>query len=100
MSEILEQVIRRIRKTEPELRRRGICHLAVFGSIARGEATPGSDIDIAVDIEPNRTFSLIRMVDTRLLLEEVLERHVDLGEIEAFRPLVRASFERDRVPVF
>jgi len=100
MSEILEQVIQRIRSNEPELRRRGIRHLAVFGSLARGDQRPGSDVDIAIDIEPDRAFSLIRMEDTRLLLEDALGHPVDLGEIETFRPRVRAAFERDRVPVF
>lgn len=68
--------------------------------MARRDARPDSDIDIAVNIEPDRTFSLIRKEDTRLLLEGVLGRPVDLGEVDHLRPHVRAAFERDRVPVF
>jgi predicted nucleotidyltransferase len=40
------------------------------------------------------------MEDTRLLLEDVLGYPVDLGEVESFRPAVRAAFEQDRVTVF
>jgi predicted nucleotidyltransferase len=60
----------------------------------------GHDIDVAIEIETGRSFLLIRMEDIRLLLESVLGRSVDLGEVESFRPAVRAAFERDQVRVF
>ena len=85
---------------EPELRRRGVRHLAVFGSVARGEDQADSDVDLAVEIEDGRSFSLIRMEEARLLLEDALKRSVDLGEVECLRPRVRAAFERDRVLIF
>jgi len=96
----LQYAVQRLKATEPELRRRGVAHLSLFGSLARGEAREGSDIDIAVEIEAGHSFSLIRMEDTRLLLEDVLGRPVDLGEVESFRPAVRAAFEQDQVKVF
>ncbi len=55
--------MQRLKATEPELRRRGVAHLSVFGSLVRGEARHDSDIDIAVEIESGRSFSLIRMED-------------------------------------
>jgi predicted nucleotidyltransferase len=75
-------------------------HLALFGSVVRGDDRPDSDVDVAVEIEPGRSFSLIRMEETRLFLEDALRRQVDLGEIDSFRPKVRAAFERERIPVF
>jgi predicted nucleotidyltransferase len=93
--------VRRVLSAEQaELRRRGVRHLAVFGSIARGDDRPDSDVDIAVEIEPGRPFSLIRMEDTRLYLEDTLHRRVDLGEVNSFRPQVRAAFDRERVRIF
>ena len=86
--------------TEPELRRRGIRHLAIFGSIARGDHRPDSDIDLAIEIEDNHPFSIIRMEETRLLLQDTLARPVDLGEIATLRPQIRAAFERDRILIF
>jgi predicted nucleotidyltransferase len=100
MAAALQYVVQHIKATEPELRRRGIVHLSLFGSLVRGEAREDSDIDVAVEIEAGRSFSLIRMEDTRLLLEDVLGRPVDLGEIASFRPTVRAAFEQDQVRVF
>jgi uncharacterized protein len=100
MTAPLKHIMRCLRATEPELRRRGIAHLSLFGSMARGEARDNSDVDIAIEIEPGRSFSLIRMEDTRLLLEDMLGRAVDLGEVDSFRPSVRVSFENDHVRVF
>ncbi len=85
---------------EADLRRRGVRHLSVFGSVARGEDRADSDVDIAVEIEEGHAFSLIRMEEARLPLEDKLHRPVDLGEIVSFRPKVRAAFERDMVPIF
>lgn len=96
----LDAVRLRLAAQEPELRRRGVRHLAVFGSVARGEDRPDSDIDLGVEIEDGRSFSLIRMEEARLLLEDALGRPVDLGEVASFRPQARAAFERDRVPIF
>jgi len=96
----LDTVRLQLAAREPELRRRGVRHLAVFGSVARGEDSVDSDVDLAVEIEGGRSFSLIRMEETRLLLEDALSRPVDLGEIDSFRPQVRAAFERDRIPIF
>jgi predicted nucleotidyltransferase len=100
MGKALDKVIQLIKSEEAELRRRGIRHLDVFGSMARGEERFDSDVDIAIEIEPGRSFSLIRMEDTRLLLEDKLGRRVDLGETDCFRPQVHEAFRRERVPVF
>jgi hypothetical protein len=96
----LDEVRRGLSLEEQELRRRGVLHLALFGSVARGDDRPDSDIDVAVEIEAGRSSSLIRMEETRLYLEDLLGRPVDLGEVDTFRPRVRAVFVRERVPVF
>ena len=96
----LDAVRQRLTAKEPELRRRGVRHLAVFGSVARGDDRLDSDVDVAVEIEADRSFSLIRMEETRLFLEDTLRRPVDLGEVDSFRPQVRAAFDRERVPIF
>jgi uncharacterized protein len=96
----LEAVRVQLAAEEAELRRRGVRHLAVFGSVARGNDQPDSDVDVAVEVEPGRSFSLIRMEETRQFLEDALRRPVDLGEIDSFRPQVRAAFEREKVAIF
>ena len=100
MTNTLDAVRQQLAAEEPELRRRGVRHLAVFGAVARGDDRPDSDIDLAVEIEAGRSFSLFRMEETRLFLEDALRRRVDLGEIDSFHPQVRAAFERERVAIF
>jgi len=68
--------------------------------VARGEDRMGSDIDLGVEIEDGRSFSLIRMEETRLQLEDALQRPVDLGEVASLRPTVRAAFDRDHISIF
>jgi len=74
--------------------------VAIFGSAAHGDNCPGSHVDIAVDIVPGKSFSLIRMQDTRLLLEDAIGQPVDLAEAAQFRPQLRAAFERVRTMAF
>lgn len=54
----------------------GARDVRVFGSMARGDADPGSDLDLLVDFEPGR--SLLDQIAFRLDLEELLDRRVDV----------------------
>ena len=56
--------------------RHGARNVRVFGSVARGEASPDSDVDFLVDMEPGR--SLLDLVAFWHDLEELLGRHVDV----------------------
>lgn len=89
-----------LKAQSPLLRTRGIRHLALFGWAARGDARTESDLDLAIEIEPGRSFSVIRLEEVRLLLKEVLGCSVDLGEVESFRPEVHAEYERDKIVIF
>jgi predicted nucleotidyltransferase len=57
--------------------RHGAGNVRVFGSIARGEAGPGSDIDLLVDMEPGR--SLLDLAGLHLELEDILGFRVEIG---------------------
>lgn len=73
---------------------RGAGNVRVFGSVARGEAGPASDIDFLVEIEPDRTlFDLSELI---LDLEEALGRKVDVVEVSAPSP-VAERIQREAV---
>ena len=57
-----EQVIATLRAHERELRRRGVLHAALFGSVARNEAKPASDIDILIELEPDAPVGVFEYV--------------------------------------
>ncbi len=61
---------------------------------------PESDLDLAIEIKPGRSSSLIQLEEVRLLLEDALSCSVNLGEVESFRPEVRAEYERDKIVIF
>jgi predicted nucleotidyltransferase len=69
-------VITRIRKHRPQLEKLGVKSLSLFGSVARGEETKNSDVDILVEFKGKATFD--RYMDTKFYLEELLDCKVDL----------------------
>jgi predicted nucleotidyltransferase/uncharacterized protein with HEPN domain len=58
-------------------RKHGAISLRVFGSVARGEATPSSDVDFLVDLEPGR--SLLDLAGLQVDLQDLLGRPVDVS---------------------
>lgn len=73
----------------------GYGRLAVFGSVARGEATGDSDIDLLVEApEGTSSFEFIRF---KQLLERVLDRQVDLVEYGGLKPKLDDDIRRDAV---
>lgn len=71
-------------KVEGVMRRRGVVRASVFGSVARGEATPESDVDFLVEFEDGRT--LLDLSGLRLDLCEALGRDVDVVTPRALHP--------------
>jgi predicted nucleotidyltransferase len=76
-------------------RARGASHVRVFGSVARGEAGEGSDIDFIVDLEPGR--SLFDLGGLLMDLRELLERDVDVVSERGLRPRVAERVLADAV---
>lgn len=71
---------------EEVLRKEGVAALALFGSVVRGEAQADSDIDVLIDIDPKAKFSLLDHVGVQLLIEDRLNRKVDVALRSGLRP--------------
>jgi uncharacterized protein len=95
-----EQVVAKLRVHEAELRRRGVRHAALFGSVARGEGTPKSDIDILIELDPEARVGLFEYVGITQYLSDLFPSRVDIANRSSLKPLVRPSIERDAVHVF
>lgn len=75
----------------------GVCSIFLFGSVARGDDRPGSDVDILVEFD--RPASLFTLADLRLRLTELLGRPVDVGTPGGLRPRIRESVLQEAVRV-
>lgn len=95
-----DQIIARLRAAEPELRARGIRHAALFGSIARDEGRPDSDIDILVEFEPGSEGSIYDYMRLKEYVSGLFEAPVDVIDRDALKPHLRAPAARDTVYAF
>lgn len=95
-----ERVIATLRAHEQELRHRGVMHAALFGSIARNEAGPASDIDILVELEPDAPVGVFEYVQITQYLADLFPERVDVANRSSLKALVRPYAERDAVYAF
>ena len=96
-----ERVLRILRNHEAEIRARGVTRLRMFGSMARGEAGPASDVDLLADIDRRIKFSLIELVGLQHFLDDLLGRETQVGtSLENARPRIRRRIEADALEVF
>jgi len=92
-----EEIFTLLREAEPELINRGVKTLAVFGSVARGDHSKHSDLDILVDFAiPVGLFDFIRLKN---FLEEITHCRVDLVTPDALRPEMKDTILKEAVNV-
>jgi len=78
--------------------RLGGYHLAIFGSMARGEAAKDSDVDILVDFDSKK--GLFGFADLKFYLEEILGCHVDLVTRRALHPALKMRILSESKEIF
>ena len=81
-------------------RRFQVERLAVFGSAARGELRPDSDVDLLVEFRPEAEIGFIEYAGLMLALSELLGRKVDLVSKPALRPLLRDAILSEALPLY
>jgi predicted nucleotidyltransferase len=72
-------------------RRYGVLELAVFGSAARDEMRPDSDVDLLVDFLPGARVGLLELSALMRELTKLVGRRVDLAVKPALKPLIRGG---------
>ena len=93
-----EEIIQKLKEVKPLLEKEyGILRVGIFGSVARGEAGKGSDIDIL--IEKERPLPLTKFIRIKLLLEEKLGQRVDLVTSEGLKPEIQKEVEKEVIYV-
>ncbi len=95
-----EQVLATLRRSESALRARGVAHAALFGSTARGDNRPDSDIDILVEFDPDAHVTVFDYVGVKDYIESLFVQPVDVIDREALKPHLRRPSARDAVYAF
>ena len=95
-----EHVITKLRAHERRLKEAGIVRLSLFGSTARGDAGPNSDVDLLAAFDETRRISLLDIVGMELDLSEILGCKVDLIEEGSLKPRVQRRVDAEVVRDF
>ncbi|MBN2019259.1 MAG: nucleotidyltransferase family protein [Sedimentisphaerales bacterium] len=95
--DIMHQLIEKRDDIRAVASKHGASNIRVFGSVARGEARPDSDIDFLIEAGPNTSswFPAGLIID----LEKILGRRVEVVTEKGLNPFIREYVLREAVPV-
>lgn len=99
-----DEVIAKLRAHEPELKAAGVVSLSVFGSVARGEERPDSDIDVVVRLSEEAAeggfsyFGRLEALSRRL--RQILGQPVDVVAEPVHKDRLRRNIEKERALAF
>ena len=94
-----EEIAKRLAPHVARLKKEGVGALYLFGSVARGEAGPDSDIDFFID-QTGENFSLLDLVGVQHILEEVLNEKIDVTTRGSLNPRLRERIEGEAIRIF
>jgi predicted nucleotidyltransferase len=83
-----DEVIAKLQARQGEIKAAGVEHVQLFGSTVRGDARPDSDIDLLVDINPSRKWTLVSVSHAQNVLSDIVGAEVDM----CVRPWMRRAF--------
>ncbi len=95
-----DEIIYTLKTRESDLRAHGVLHAAVFGSVARGEQSAGSDIDILVDLDPAVVVTMFDYADVKEYVAGLFSGPVDVIDREALKPRLRPQAMADAIYAF
>ena len=90
-----DEIIEALASQRALLDRFGVSAVSLFGSVARGESTEESDIDLLVEF--SQPIGLLQFVELKRLLEDLLGRPVDLVTPKALKPQLRDRILKEAI---
>jgi predicted nucleotidyltransferase len=96
----VETIIRKLRGLEPALRAEGVTKLSLFGSRARGDARPDSDLDVLVDTTARGESPPFDAFKAAHLIEDATGLRVQISIRELLKPRIAERIDDDLIEVF
>jgi uncharacterized protein len=94
------RIIATLLENRAELERKGVLHAALFGSMARGDATGTSDIDIMIDLDPESEIGVFEYVGLKEFIAGLFDSPVDVVNRNGLKAYVKPAVLNDAVDVF
>jgi len=95
-----QDALETLRRSEPALRARGVRRAAVFGSVARGENRPDSDLDIMIEIDPEAHLTVFDYAGLKDYIAELFDGPVDVVDRDLLKAHVRPGAANDAIYAF
>ena len=95
-----EEVIATLQAHQQELKQQGVMHAAVFGSVARHEARPDSDIDILIELDPTHSLDVFAYTGLKRFITGLFPLSVDVVNEAALKQHLRRSVRREAIYAF
>jgi predicted nucleotidyltransferase len=95
-----QDIIDRLRESEPTLRALGVTHAALFGSRARGDNRADSDTDIMIEVDPEAHVTVYDYVGLKEYIASLFDGPVDVVSRDGLKPYVRPAATAEAVYAF
>lgn len=89
-----------LKRSEPDLRARGVRRAAVFGSVARGLARPDSDLDIMIEIDPDAHVTVFEYAGLKDYIAGLFDVPVDVVTRAQLKPHIAPTADADAIYAF
>ncbi len=93
----LEEVKKLIKENEEKLKSMGVLSLSIFGSFAEGDFKDTSDVDVLIEPNYEKPFTLFTLIKVKFFLEELLGRKVDVKTKNSLREELRKNIKEVKV---
>ena len=95
-----DEIIGKLKERELDLRAQGVAHAALFGSVARGDDHPDSDIDILVDLDPAIVVTMFDYAGVKVFIADLFDRPVDVVSRETLKLRLHPNATADAIYAF